>query len=105
MIRKGYIACLFHEVPTGTLYRAGAWSYVPEKQAAEYIRQGMAERWYFEGETPDEIDLPEDLPGRDALIEAGFKTVAGVLSIDDYDEVPGIGQVTEQKLRDYFNGW
>ena len=45
--------------------------------------------------------LPEDLPGRVALIGAGITTMAEIEALRDFDAVPGIGQVTEARLVAY----
>lgn len=55
------------------------------------------ERWV----EPVQDYLPDDLPGRAALVSAGFVTLHGVLACEDYSEVPGIGEATEARLRAY----
>lgn len=43
-------------------------------------------------------DLPEDLPGRSQLEEAGIETLAELLRVDDLQDIHGIGPVTEQEI-------
>lgn len=46
--------------------------------------------------TPDE--LPTELPGRKALLEAGLKTITQVRAVRDFGQIPGIGEKTEERL-------
>jgi len=45
-------------------------------------------------------ELPEDCPGRAALIAAGVSTIGALLALDDLQEIPGIGPATEAKILD-----
>lgn len=48
-------------------------------------------------------ELPEDFPGREALIEAGYTTLEAVRSIDfEQTKVPGVGKATIAKIEAYF---
>lgn len=47
------------------------------------------------------VELPDDLPGRDKLVENGFKTIHQLQAIDDYTEIPGIGKVLANKIAEY----
>lgn len=48
-------------------------------------------------------DLPEDFPGREALIEAGYTTLDAVRAIDfEQTKVPGVGKATIAKIAAYF---
>lgn len=105
--RNGQIAILFDEQPPDTNYRPGHWSWVPESEGEDYIAEGYGREWNVPEptQTPDEqtvTPLPENMPGRDALYDYGCRTLEDVKDIRDWDEVPGIGQVTEGKLEDYF---
>lgn len=50
---------------------------------------------------PPSDDLPADFPSRDALIGAGFDSLAKVraASDGDLDKVPGIGPATLKEIR------
>lgn len=48
-------------------------------------------------------DLPEDLPGRAALIAYGAENLEDLKGIDDLIEVPGIGEPTAKAIVEYFN--
>lgn len=50
---------------------------------------------------PEPEALPQDLPGRAALIAAGVSTMEGLRAIPDLDEIPGIGQATERRIHAY----
>lgn len=45
------------------------------------------------------LELPEDCPGRSVLMAAGVEMMSDLLGIDDLQEIPGIGPVTEEKIR------
>lgn len=97
MKRGNLIALVFSEVPPDTHYRKGFWSWVDEKKAKEYMSKGYAEEW-----KPEEDRLPDDLPGKKAFLEAGYNDLDVIKNLADWDEVPGIGQITEDKLVEYF---
>lgn len=71
---------------------------------------GGAPQGSAEGEPPAEgsgaqaaSDLPEDFPGREALIEAGYTTLDAVRAIDfEQTKVPGVGKATIAKIAAYF---
>lgn len=50
---------------------------------------------------PETNDLPEDLPGRDALIDAGHKHYDALFNINDFRNITGIGKATEKKIVKY----
>jgi len=95
---KGYIQLLFNEKPANTTYTAGSYCWVLESEAAQYIANGMAVEY------GKESDLPKDMPGREALIKAGVKSIEEVMQIEDFDEIEGIGQSTEKKILEYLDG-
>lgn len=46
-------------------------------------------------------EIPEDFPGRSALVEAGIESVREVAHVDDLEGIHGIGPVTAEKIRDH----
>lgn len=97
MRRGNQIQLLFNDRPPGTHYREGHWSWVNDKQAEKYIKEGYAVEW-----NPETDNLPDDLPGKKAFREAGYNDIDVIRNLADWDAVPGIGQITEDKLVDYF---
>ena len=47
---------------------------------------------------PRRTPLPEDLPGRDLLVQAGVGSVEAVLERQELRSLPGIGPATERKV-------
>lgn len=92
------ICILFNERPEGTKFTPGAYSWVPDSQGEKYIEEGYGEE-YSPGGAPN--TLPDDIPGREALQEAGFNDLEAVRAIDDFDTIDGIGQKTEEKIIEY----
>ncbi len=84
--------------PYGFGYSAGATGVIlDKKQADELERLGVLKII----EPP--VTLPDDLPGRDKLIAAGFKSVEEINKISDLTEVPGVGKVLAKQIVQYFN--
>ena len=48
--------------------------------------------------------LPDEFPGREHLVAAGYGTVEAVRGIADLDALPGIGQATEAKILEVLEG-
>lgn len=97
MRRGNQVSIVFDQVPPGTHYRVGHWSWVHEDKAEEYITEGYGREW-----KPEQDNLPDDLPGKAAFQEAGYNDLDVIKNLADWDQVPGIGQVTEEKLVEYF---
>lgn len=103
MRRGNLISVLFHEVPeekpSQKHYRAGHWSWVDKDEIEKYgyLDKGIAEEW-----KPPEDNLPDDLPGKKHFLEAGYNDLKVIEHLSDWDAVPGIGQITEDKLVEYF---
>ena len=52
--------------------------------------------------TPDtSTDLPEDLPARQKLIDAGFDTLEKVKACTDFADIKGISNTTAKQITDY----
>ncbi len=52
-------AILFNEVPEGTYYKKGAWSWVNEPKASEYIEEGYGVEWDVEKREPKKAVKPD----------------------------------------------
>lgn len=74
---------------------------LPVEPAEEAEGEDPAEADEEAGDTPE---LPEDFPGRDELMAAGLVTVEQVAATEDLTTVPGIGNATQGRIRDYLAG-
>lgn len=82
--------------PYGFGYSAGATGVIlDEKQAKELESLGVLKI------IPPPCELPENLPGRDKLIKAGFNTIEELKNISDITEVEGIGKQLASKIAAY----
>lgn len=97
MRRGNLVSFLFDEVPEGTHFREGHWSWIDQAKANQYEAEGYGHEWQ-----PEEDNLPDDLPGKQAFQEAGYNDLDVIKNLADWDAVPGIGQKTEDKLVEYF---
>lgn len=81
-----------HWDAAGRLYRPGERD-VPVE---------VAEAWGYVPSEPEQVvdsDIPEDFPGRDALIAAGHLTLESVAAIDFAEtKVKGVGTATAEKI-------
>lgn len=107
--RKGQICIVFGKVPDETHFRKDSYSWVDADQAKEYVEKGYAKEYNPEKKEPDKVeeakpssDIPEDFPGRDDFIAAGYNDFKDVEEIEDYQSVSGIGDSTEIKIKNYF---
>lgn len=78
-------------------YFEGERAVMEEKQAEELIKHGYARELGKGSKT----NLPEDLPGRDAIAAAGL-SLDELAEISEYTDITGIGKGTAEKLNDYF---
>ena len=46
-------------------------------------------------------DLPEDMPGRKYMIEAGYYTFGDLLLLEDFTEIPGITKTINKRIKEY----
>lgn len=110
MKRKNQTCLLFEQVPDGTHYKEGAYSWVDEGQAREYIDKGYASE--FDPVKGEEDELPEaepkdtlgDLPGASYFKQAGItdiEEVRALMADGDIKSVDGIGDSTQKKIQDY----
>ena len=77
---------------------------IPEQMAINLHAQGLIPD--FRGAQATEAtdsDLPDDLPGRKALIAAGHTTLAKVQALETFEGIEGVGAATIAKLGDYFS--
>ncbi len=74
---------------------------LPEKHVKKLLKSKHVK--LFEAKEPDEptTDLPEDLPGRDALIDNGVILMSDVKAIPDFTEIKGIGKSTNEQILEY----
>lgn len=49
-------------------------------------------------------NLPEDIPGREALLAAGVESIGDLERVEDLTEIVGIGRATAAKIREYVEG-
>jgi hypothetical protein len=84
----------FKKKPPKSGYFKGRVHLVPEDLAKELEKQG-----YCRDVTET---LPNDLPGRDAFLEAGIETVEEIKELDDLTKVNGIGDATAEDIVEYF---
>ena len=84
----------FKKTPPGTGYHAGQVVSVPADIADEMVAGGYA------GE-PTPV-LPNDLPGRDHFIAAGYESIDQIRALEDPTKVTGIGDATAKDLLSYF---
>jgi hypothetical protein len=63
----------------------------------------MIDLGYAKMMTTNPDALPLDLPGRDALLKAGIKTIDEIKAIGDLTEIEGIGKATAEKIGVYIN--
>lgn len=110
MKRKGQVCVLFEQVPEGTHYREGAYSWVDEGEARQYIDKGYGKEYDPKENEPQELEPAEpkdnlgDLPGASSFKQVGItkmEEVEALLEDDDLQSVEGIGESTEQKIKDY----
>ena len=83
----------FKRTPPGTGYHAGQVVSVPADIADKMVAGGYA------GE-PTPV-LPNDMPGRDALIAAGYESIDQVDAVKDLTKITGIGKATAEQLSEY----
>ena len=74
---------------------------LPEEDAAEVDDdEGGKGDEGDEDEDPG-VTLPENFPGRKALIDSGIKTMDMVRAVQDFEGVKGVGRATEIQIREY----
>jgi hypothetical protein len=102
------ICILFHEVPPGTSFQKGHYSYVSREEGEGYIKNKFGEE-YLPAEkkiisTVSITDLPDDFPGRQQLIKAGICFLEMLPDIKDFKQIKGIGAGLETKIKEYLDG-
>lgn len=76
-------------------YFAGDKANLNKEEAGKLIDEGYVKNV----EEPDVSDLPEDLPGRMALINGGLKMVSQVLASKEVlTDIKGIGEKTADEI-------
>lgn len=75
---------------------------VPVEMADNLVTAGVIQPYDRPVEAQD-IDLPDDLPGRKALISAGYTKIADVKALTSFEGIEGVGPATQAKLGEYFS--
>jgi hypothetical protein len=97
---------LFHAKPEGTNYIKGHYSYVDSKDAERFIKSGEASLFDSKSgalvEAKEiETDLPDDIPGKEKLIDAGLKYLGDLKKFDSFEWIPGVGKATEKQIKEW----
>ena len=89
---------MFLRAVKGYAYFRGDVGDVPDEEAGRLVGRGVVS--VYQGE--DECTLPEGMPARQLLHEAGFRTVAEVLAArEGLEEVKGIGHKMAERIVEY----
>ena len=83
-------------VPFSLGYQAGeAGVILSELQAKELEALGIIE--FIDPPS----DLPENIPGRKQMIEAGYLNFGDLLLVNDFTEIPGITKTINKRIKEY----
>ena len=85
----------------GYAYFTGDVSPLSEKEAKQLLKDKYIERYVAPAPEVPKTDLPDDFPGRDALISHGLLTLEEARQIKDFTEIRGIGRSTNEMILDY----
>lgn len=77
-------------------YMEGQELDLSDNKAMDFINRGYACMV-----TTNTDGLPEDIPGRNALLKAGFKTVTELSGITDFSQYDGISKAVSDKITEY----
>jgi hypothetical protein len=112
MRRKGQICVLFDEVPPNTTYREGAYSWVQLNTGLEYIKKGYGEEYDPVSKETEEIPeaegdgFPDDFPESIKAIcledKRQWDEVEELYKDGNLQDITGVGDSTEQKIKNYF---
>lgn len=90
----------------------GQYGYFSNSTADARVKEGVAE--YYDPSTKKEVkaepekgsDIPEDFPAKNHFDQAGksFDDVKKLAEKGKLQSVEGVGQSTENKVMEYFNG-
>lgn len=78
--------------------QAGAAASADDEDQVETEAEG-------EPETPAGTPLPDDVPGVKYLRAAGIETIEAAEAVQDWDEIPDIGQTREQKIVEWLKSY
>lgn len=112
--RKGQVCILFENVPPGTHYTKGAYSWVQTSTARHYIDKGYGVEYDPATGTEEELppaepedDYPEDFPEAIKNIckqdSREFAEVQELYEDDNLKDITGVGESTETKIKNYFD--
>jgi len=83
-------------VPFSLGYQAGeTGTILSELLAKELVELGVVEI------IQPPSDLPEDMPGRKHMIEAGYYNFGDLLLLEDFTEIPGITKTINKRIKEY----
>lgn len=92
-----------YRLPSGQMVEYGKGpGKIPTEMADNLVKAGVIQPYNRPVEAQD-IDLPDDLPGRKALITAGYSKVADVKGLPSFEGIEGVGPATQAKLTEYFS--
>lgn len=98
---KNKIEYIWTKSHPGFAYFTGYICELPEKTAKKLLKSGHIKKYVAPEPEAPVSDLPEDFPGRDALIEHGLTTLAEARQIKDFTEIKGIGKSTNAMILDF----
>jgi len=116
LVEEIYGEKLLDVLRRGILNMPGRWASQvvgleePREGEAALKRIGLDLLESFSGPVADDFEadgsarIPEDCPGLAQMVAAGIETISDLLGVDELQDVPGIGPVTEQKIREWLRG-
>ncbi|NLH53553.1 MAG: hypothetical protein GX459_12005 [Bacteroidales bacterium] len=94
-----YVRVKFLKAASGFAYNAGDTGVVLAEKVEQLLKGGYV---LIVPEEEKENPLPEDLPGRDKLFQAGFDTLEKIKGVGDGLLEAGISKTLFKKIQDYF---
>lgn len=80
--------------PRTAYYRNRTYT-VPEDRGRHFVASGFAH--YADNK------LPDDVPNKEALVNAGIESIEAIRQITDLTEIKGIGKASAEKIKDYLS--
>jgi len=82
-------------------YFVGDVCEMSKEEFAELSKSKHVNKYEASTEQSRSVDLPEDLPGKDAFINHGITSMADIKQIRDFTEIKGIGKSTDAQIQEY----